>query len=246
MSVIVFAPPQASLPAQAREVATLVNNFDHPLLAQTEDDLQRCIEVANDAIVGLWFVGHSSAAGLAVGGQTMTPATLGQYLSTAGVEWSFYNSCESAMFIEQVQKSHDHDCYANITEVNDTSAWRTAALVAAKYADVGDIHRAVRLAAPPGSTPLRFFPSGNMSRGNMSQRDVEQAAELSRKISELTQVLTGNSLFKEPGLIESVRSLQTRQSFLMEEITELRWWARANTLGLLLVGIIEIWARFWR
>lgn len=189
MSVIVFAPPQPDLALQPREVATMINAFERPLLAHTEDELRQCIEGAGDDIEGFWFIGHSSAAGIVAGGQTLSPAVIGQYLSTAGVQWSYFSSCESAAFVEQVQKVYLHDAYAYIVEVFDTAAWRNAALVAANYRGSGDIHRAVRQAAPAGSTPLRFFPSSMGSEGGISMREDRNDDRLAVQMQDLTKAI---------------------------------------------------------
>lgn len=218
MSVIIFAPPQPDLALQPQEVATMINAFHRPLLAHTEDELRRCIEGATDEIEGFWFIGHSGPSGIVASGTTLSPAVIGQYLSVAGVQWSYFSSCESAAFIRDLQAVYPHDSYAYIVEVVDLPAWRTAALVAAKYADSGDIHQSVRAAAPTNSTDLRFFPSGTGSRygGEMSQKEFDQVealshqlTELKHELTELKQVLIGDPWHRQDGLIETVRGLKT-------------------------------------
>lgn len=230
MSILVFAPPQPDLRLQQREVSAIVNAFERPLLAHTEDELRHAIERADEDIEGFWFIGHSGPAGIVANGQALSPAVIGQYLSVAGVEWSYFSSCESAAFIRNLQAVYAHDCYAYIVEVFDTAAWRNAALIATKYADVGDIHQAVRAGAPANSTELRFFPSSTgSSGGRMSQRELDQVEGLSQQLTELKQVLVGDQWHREDGLIESVRRLKT-------DTESLRWWLRLNAVGWIING----------
>ena len=225
MSVIVFAPPQPDLATQPREVATMINAFERPLLAHTEDELRQCIEGAGDDIEGFWFIGHSSAAGIVASGQTLSPAIIGQYLSTAGVQWSYFSSCESAAFIRDLQDVYPHDAYAYIVEIADLPAWRTAALIAAKYANVGDIHQSVRAAAPTNSTELRFFPSGTGSGGEMGQKELDTVEVLSQQLTAQEKVLIGDQYHREDGLIETVRTLK-------RDVESMRVWFRFGVVGL--------------
>lgn len=229
VSVIVFAPPQPDLALQPREVATMINAFDRPLLAHTEDGLRQVIEGADDGIEGFWFIGHSGPAGIVANNQTLSPAVIGQYLSTAGVQWSYFSSCESAAFVKQLQDVYPHDAYACIVEIADLPAWRTAALIAAKYANVGNIHQAVRAGAPANSTDLRFFPSGVGSGETMGQKELVQVEALSHQLTELKQVLVGDQWHREDGLIDAVRKLKT-------DTESLRWWLRVNTVGWMING----------
>jgi hypothetical protein len=187
MSVLVFAPPQPDLTAQSSEVATLINCFDRPLLAHTEDELRQCIEDADEPIEGFWFVGHSGAAGIVADGKSMSVRTLAQYLSSANVEWSFFNSCESLLFIDELQKLYSHDCYAYITEITDIAAWRTARLVARNYSNVGNILQAVKSAAPAGTTPLRYFPSSMWEKNTM--REDRNDDRLATQMQDLTKAI---------------------------------------------------------
>ena len=234
MSVLVFAPPQPDLRLQQREVAAIVNAFERPLLAHDEDELRHAIERATgdgEDIEGFWFIGHSGPAGIVADGQMLAPAVIGQYLSVAGVQWSYFSSCESAAFIEQVQAIYAHDAYAYIVEIADYPAWRTAALVAANYSNVGDIYQAVRAAAPANSTPLRFFPSGmDLVGGKMGLKEVEQVTELNHQLQELSRALSGDPLSVQPGLITTVRSLQ-------RDVEGLRWWLRLNAVGWVVNGL---------
>lgn len=187
MSVLIFAPPQPELSLQQREVATMINAFERPLLAHTEDELRHCIERA-DKIEGFWFIGHSGPSGIVANGQTMTPAVIGQYLSVAGVQWSYFSSCESAAFIRNLQAVYAHDCYAYIVDVFDAAAWRNAALIAAKYANVRDIHEAVRVGAPANSADLRFFPSVT-NRGRKVMREERIDDLLVGQMQDLTKAI---------------------------------------------------------
>ncbi len=243
MSVLVFAPPQPDLTAQSSEVAALINCFDRPLLAHTEDELRRCIEAADEPINGFWFVGHSGAAGIVADGKSMPVRALAQYLSTAAIEWSFFNSCESLLFIDELQKLYSHDCYAYITEITDIAAWRTARLVARNYSNVGNILQAVRSAAPAGTTPLRYFPSTIGDGQRMSQRDLDSVQELSGQIAELTKVLTGDGRYQRSGLIDNVRHLEERLTSIMEEQARQRTWLLLNSAIMTLVLIVELWLR---
>lgn len=189
MSVIIFAPPQPDLALQPREVTMMINAFDRPLLATTEDELRQAIEGATDSIEGFWFIGHSGPAGIVANSQTLSPAVIGQYLSVAGVQWSYFSSCESAAFIEDVQDVYPHDAYAYIVEVLDTAAWRTAALIAANYSNSGDIHQSVRAAAPANSTDLRFFPSDTGSGGRISMREERSDDRLAVQMQDLTKAI---------------------------------------------------------
>ena len=229
MSVIIFAPPQPDLALQPSEVATMINAFERPLLATTEDELRQVINGATDEIEGFWFVGHSGPSGIVANNQTLSPAVIGQYLSVAGVQWSYFSSCESAAFIKQLQDVYPHDAYAYILEVIDTAAWRTAALIAAKYANVGDIHQAVRAGAPANSTDLRFFPSSTGLGGEMGQKEFDQVEALSHQLTELRQVVVGDQWHREDGLIDAVRRLKT-------DTESLRWWLRLNAVGWIING----------
>lgn len=226
MSVIIFAPPQPDLALQPREVATMINAFERPLLATTEDELRQVINGATDEIEGFWFVGHSGPAGIVANGETLSPSVIGQYLSTAGVQWSYFSSCESASFVEQVQKVYSHDSYAYIVEVLDTAAWRTAALIAAKYADDGgDIHQSVRAAAPTNSTDLWFFPSSTGLGGEMGQKELDKVEMLSHQLTELEKVLIGDQWHSQDGLIETVKTLK-------RDVESMRLWFRVGVVGL--------------
>lgn len=244
MSILIFAPPQPGLAQQSSEVAALINCFHRPLLAHSEDELRQCVETSDESIEGFWFVGHSGAAGVVADGRTMAVRTLAQYLSTAAIEWSFFNSCESLLFIDELQKLYSHDCYAYITEIADIAAWRTARLVARNYSNVGNILQAVQTAAPAGTTPLRYFPNP-VGGQRMSQKDLESVQELSEQIAELTKVLTGDGRYQRSGLIKNVRHLENRLTAIMEEQERQRAWLLLNSAMMVAILIIEIFIR-WR
>lgn len=235
MTILIVAP-RSDLANLDSEVSALVRAFHRPILVQgyvTETELQRALTTD---VAAFWFCGHSNADGILLSNGTLSPHGLAQYLSTANVEWSFFNSCEAAAFVGQLQSAYKHDVYANITTISDVSAWRTAQLVALTYSDVGDIEQAVNTAAPPGTTPLRFFSSPSR-RGKMSQRDLESVQELSEQIAELTKVLAGDKRYRSRGLIETVQHLE-------RQIETQRMWMIISNAGWFLVAILEIWFRF--
>lgn len=246
MSVLIFAPAQPGLSKMNSEIAALTRCFHRPLLAHDEIELQRAIAESGEDIEGFWFAGHASAAGLVMEKGVMTPAILAQYLSTANVEWSFLNSCESAKVVGALQAYYPHDVFASITEIDDTDAWRVASLVALNFSSVGDIYRAVRLAAPTGTTSLQPFPRPSNSRGNMSQKDIEQVEELSEQLRELSRVLTGDKRYRERGLIESVQHLEMQYGTVMAQLESQRFWLRINGAGWIAVIVLELWLRFGR
>lgn len=245
MTILIVAP-RSDLATLDSEVSALVRSFHRPILVQgyvTEAELQRALTTDVDAF---WFCGHSGADGIMLSNGILPPSALAQYLSTASVEWSFFNSCDSSAFVDRLQSAYPHNCYANITAIADQTAWRTAQLVALNYGDVGDIDRAVRLAAPPGTTPLRYFPSPSGGRGNMSQKDIEQVEQLSEQLRELNRVLTGDRRFRERGLIESVQHLESQYAAVMSELERQRFWLYVNGAGWIAVMLLELWLRFGR
>lgn len=231
MSILIVAPRQPSLPALDDEVASIVRCFHRPILVQgnvTEADLQRALTTDIEAF---WFAGHASDRGVTLSNDFLLPVNaLAQYLSSANVEWSFFNSCDSGGFVRQLQSAYPHDTYAYITEIADIEAWRTARLVALNYSSVGNILQAVKTAAPAGSTPLRYFPSPDGDGRRMSQRDIESVQELSHQLKDLSHALIGDTLSMQPGLIATVRSLQ-------QDVEGLRWWLRLNALGWIANGV---------
>lgn len=230
MSTLIVAPRQMSLSTLDDEIATLVRCFHHPILVQgnvTEAELQRAL---TPDIEAFWFAGHASERGVILSNEFLLPVNaLAQYLSSANVDWSFFNSCDSGGFVRQLQAAYPHDIYAYITEITDIEAWRTARLVALNYSNVGNILQAVKTAAPAGSTPLRYFPSPTRD-GRMSQRDLEQVVELSHQLKELSHALVGDPLNIQPGLVTTVRSLQ-------QDVEGLRWWLRINAVGWIINGL---------
>lgn len=231
MSILIVAPRQPSLPALDDEVAAIVRCFHRPILVQgnvTEAELQHAL---TPDIEAFWFAGHASEHGILLSNEFRLPVNaLAQYLSSANVEWSFFNSCDSGGFVRQLQSAYPHDTYAYITEIADIEAWRTARLVALNYSNVGNILQAVKTAAPAGSTPLRYFPSPDGDGQRMSQRDIESVQELSHQLKELSHALVGDNLSMQPGLIATVRSLQ-------QDVEGLRWWLRLNALGWIVNGV---------
>lgn len=246
MAVLIFAPPQPGLANLNSELAALTRCFHRPLLAHDEVELQRAIAESGEEIEGFWFAGHASATGIAVGESIMPPATIAQYLSAAGVEWAFFNSCESAKFVGELQAYYPCDVFASIVEIGDVDAWRIASLVALKFGNTGDISRAVSLAAPTGTTSLQLFPRPDYSRSAMSQKDIEQVEELSEQLRELYRVLTGDRRYRERGLIESVQHLETQYATLTRQLDQQRIWLRINGAGWAAVLLMELWLRFGR
>lgn len=244
MSILIVAPRQPDLATLDNEVAAIVRCFHRPLLVQgnvTEAELQRAL---TSDIEGFWFAGHASERGVMLSNGVLLPVeALAQYLSSANIDWSFFNSCESGLFVNRLQTSYAHDCYAYITEIADIAAWRTASLVALNYSNVGNILQAVRSAAPAGTTPLRYFPGPDEDGRRMSQRDLESAQELSEQIAELTKVLTGDNRYQRSGLISSVRHLEERLTSIMEEQARQRSWLLLNSVMMALVLIVELWLR---
>lgn len=242
MSILIVAPRQPDLTTLDNEVAAIVRCFHRPLLVQgnvTEAELQRAL---TSDIEGFWFAGHASERGVMLSNGVLLPVdALAQYLSSANIDWSFFNSCESGLFVNRLQTSYAHDCYAYITEIADIAAWRTASLVALNYSNVGNILQAVRSAAPAGTTPLRYFPSPEGRR--MSQRDLESVQELSEQIAELTKVLTGDGRYQRSGLIDNVRLLENRLTSIMNEQERQRAWLLLNSVMMALVLIVELWLR---
>ena len=230
MSILIVAPRQPALAMLDNEVAAIVSCFHRPILVQgdvTEADLQHAL---TDDIEGFWFAGHASERGLLLSNDYLLPVdALAQYLSSANVEWSFFNSCESGLFVSQLQSRFAHDCYAYITEIADIAAWRTASLVARNYSNFGNILQAVKSAAPAG-TPLRYLPSPIGDGRNMSQRDLESVQELSHQLKELSHALSGDPYSVQPGLITTVRSLQ-------RDVEGLRFWLRINGIGWIVNGL---------
>lgn len=238
MSVLIFAPPQPGLSNLNSELAALTRCFHRPLLAHDEVELQRAIAESGEDVEGFWFAGHAGAAGIALEKGVMPPQTIAQYLSTASADWAFFNSCESAKFVGSLQAHYPCDVFASITEIEDIDAWRVASLVAINFSNTGDIFRAVRMAAPTGTTSLQLFPRPDHSdRGAMSQKDIEQVEELAEQIRELNRVLTGDKRFREKGLIESVQHLE-------RQINRQRIWIIIGNAGWILVFILELWFRF--
>ncbi len=187
MSILIVAPRQPALSTLDNEVAAIVRCFHRPILVQgdvTEATLQNAL---TDDIEGFWFAGHASERGLLLSNDYLLPVdALAQYLSSANIKWSFFNSCESGLFVNRLQTIYAHDCYAYITEIADIAAWRTASLVARNYSNVGNILQAVKSAAPAGTTPLRYFPSSTwekiaMREGN-DDRLATQMQDLTRAI----------------------------------------------------------------
>lgn len=244
MSILIVAPRQPSLPTLDDEVAAIVRCFHRPILVQgnvTEAELQRAL---TPDIEAFWFAGHASEHGISLSNEFRLPVdALAQYLSSANVEWSFFNSCESGLFVSRLQSSYAHDCYAYITEIADIEAWRTARLVALNYSNVGNIWQAVKTAAPAGSTPLRYFPSPDGDGRRMSQRDLESVQELSEQIAELTKVLAGDGRYQRSGLIDNVRRLENRLTAIMDEQARQRTWLLLNSVMMALVMIVELWLR---
>lgn len=237
MSILIVAPRQPNLPTLDNEVSALVRAFHRPLLVQgvvTEVELRQAL---TPDIEALWFAGHASEEGIMLSGGVLPPAALAQYLSSAGVEWSFFNSCESAGFVNTLQAAYPHACFAAITTITDVTAWRTASLVAMNYSDSGNIEQAFRVASPSGSTPLRFFPSP--TGGTVSQKDLESVDALASEIRELRKVLVGDERYRTRGIINDVRYIEKRQD-RMEQ------WLRLNTAGWAALVIIDLVFRFWR
>lgn len=247
MSILIVAPRQPSLPALDDEVAAIVRCFHRPILVQgnvTEAELQRAL---TPGIEAFWFAGHAGEHGILLSNDSLLPVNaLAQYLSSANVEWSFFNSCDSGGFVRQLQSAYPHDTYAYITEIADIEAWRTARLVALNYLNVGNILQAVKTAAPAGSTPLRYFPSPDGDGRRMSQRDIESVQELSEQIAELTKVLAGDGRYQRSGLIDNVRHLEERLTAILEEQARQRTWLLLNSIMMALVLVIELWLRFGR
>ncbi len=243
MSILIVAPRQPALTMLDNEVAAIVRCFVRPILVQgdvTEATLQNAL---TDDIEGFWFAGHASECGLLLSNDYLLPVdALAQYLSSANVEWSFFNSCESGLFVNRLQTIYAHDCYAYIAEIADIAAWRTASLVARNYSNVGNILQAVRQAAPAG-TPLRYFPSTIGDGQRMSQRDLDSVQELSGQIAELTKVLAGDGRYQRSGLIDNVRHLEERLTSIMEEQARQRTWLLLNSVMMALVLIVELWLR---
>ncbi len=244
MSILIVAPRQPSLLSLDNEVAAIVRCFHRPILVQgdvTETTLQQAL---TDDIEGFWFAGHASERGLLLSNDYLLPVdALAPYLSSAAIEWSFFNSCESGLFVSQLQSRFAHDCYAYITEIADIAAWRTASLVARNYSNVGNILQAVKSAAPAG-TPLRYFPSPIGDGRNMSQRDLESVQALSGQIAELTKVLTGDGRYQRSGLIDNVRHLENRLTAIMEEQERQRIWLLLNSVLMAAILLVEIFLRW--
>lgn len=245
MSILIVAPRQPDLTTLDNEVAAIVRCFHRPLLVQgnvTEAELQRAL---TSDIEGFWFAGHASERGVMLSNGVLLPVdALAQYLSSANIDWSFFNSCESGLFVNRLQTSYAHDCYAYITEIADIAAWRTASLVALNYSNVGNILQAVRSAAPAGTTPLRYFPSPIGDGRRMSQRDLESVQELSEQIAELTKVLTGDGRYQRSGLIDNVRNLENRLTAIMEEQERQRIWLLLNSVLMAAILLVEIFLRW--
>lgn len=246
MSVLIFAPPQPGLANLSSEIAALTRCFHRPLLAHDEIELQRAIAESHEEIEGFWFAGHTCVAGIALEKGTLSPQMIAEYLSTADVDWAFFNSCESGKFVGALQACYPCDVFASITEIEDTDAWRVASLVALNFGNTGDIFRAVRMAAPTGTTSLQLFSRPDHSRGSMSQKDIEQVEELSEQLRELNRVLTGDKRYRERGLIESVQHLETQYAALTHQLEQQRLWLRINGAGWFLVVLMELWLRFGR
>ena len=188
MSILIVAPRQPALMTLDNEVAAIVRCFHRPILVQgdvSEADLQHAL---TDDIEGFWFAGHASERGLLLSNDYLLPVdALAQYLSSANIEWSFFNSCESGLFVSQLQSRFAHDCYAYITEIADIAAWRTASLVARNYSNVGNILQAVKSAAPAGTTPLRYFPSSTGEKNTLREERIDD--RLATQMQDLTKAI---------------------------------------------------------
>lgn len=237
VSILIVAPRQPNLPTLDDEVSALVRAFHRPILVQgvvTEAELQRAL---TPDIEALWFAGHAGPEGIMLSNELLPPQALAQYLSSAGIEWSFFNSCDSSSFVDRLQAAYPHDCYASITLIGDSTAWRTALLVAMNYSNVGDVEAAFRMASPAGSTPLRFFP--NPTGGRVSQKELDSVEQLAAEIRELRKVLVGDDRYRIRGIINDVRFMEKRQD-------RMETWLRLNIFGWIALILIDIVMRIWR
>jgi hypothetical protein len=188
MSILIVAPRQPALTTLDNEVAAIVSCFHRPILVQGDVSEATLQNALTDDVEGFWFAGHASERGLLLSNDYLLPVdALAQYLSSANVEWSFFNSCESGLFVNRLQTIYAHDCYAYITEIADIAAWRTASLVARNYLNVGNILRAVRSAAPAGTTPLRYFPSSIGEKNTMREERIDD--RLATQMQDLTKAI---------------------------------------------------------
>ena len=186
MTILIIAPKQADLTHLDDEIAALERLFYRPLRTPkpvTEDAIQYALETHAGDIEGVWFAGHASPDGWQLADGLLTPQAMAQYLSAAQPAWTYFNSCESAATVDIIQAAYQHDIYASIAPITDKTAWRTALLVAQNYADNGNIYQSFHSAAPPGTTPLRYFPS---SRAIPMRNDTER---LGNEMHDLTKAI---------------------------------------------------------
>ena len=182
--VIIAAPSEydagvtvQSLPHQIDEVSESIRSFFHPVPLLGRVTAEKLFGELRKGAVGFWFIGHAlsgAAGGLVLSDGIVSARSIGRYLATAQVEWSYLNTCDSGALVEALQAVHSHDIYANITdEIQDREATENGVLMSQGIADLGSVKRAYRWVVSGGPSKLRLFPSpdGTGEREDMANRD---------------------------------------------------------------------------
>lgn len=205
---------------QIEEVAEIVQAFYEPvaLLRRVDDD--RLFEELRKGASAFWFAGHSRSGvggGILLSNGIVSMRRVARYLHSAGVGWSYINSCDSGALIEELQAVHQHDVFANILpDMLDEEAAENGRLFAQGIADSGNILTAYRWVVVGGPSALRLFPS---PRGDgvirereepARERSLEDKSELDKRIRRLEQIVLGDQDIGLPSLGKQYEKTNTR------------------------------------
>jgi len=191
--VIIAAPSEydsgfaaQTLPHQIDEVAEAIRSFYQPVPLIGRVTAEKLFGELRKGAKGFWFIGHGTAegsGGLMLSDGIVSPRSLGRYLATAGIEWSYFNTCDSGALVEAIQAAHPHDVFANITEeIEDAEATQNGILMARGIADFGRLVKAYRWVVSGGPSKLRIFPSPD-GQGVIAEREQMAADREQRAVA---------------------------------------------------------------
>ena len=177
-SVLLIAPSKspglAALPWVDAEIQSIVNSGLNIRLERDVSERTLLELLSNKNYNIIWFASHGSKEGLYLSDGLISVDALASMLKSCTANYVVLNTCDSVHIAAVISEETGMDVICTVSNVEDRTAWRTAALFATNLARAESVYSAYQRARPTQAGKYIYLP-GN--RNGVVARIVEAAGE---------------------------------------------------------------------
>lgn len=217
-AVIVASSDMPDMPAEAQDVANILSAAGWVVHLCSGADASR-VGLARAADEGraqlAWVDAHADERGFGLADGVISAADLGAWLAQLGAAECVLNTCYSLEHVTAIQRAAPVGvaCTIDRAGVGDALARVVGVGIARRFAETGDMARAVREAAGSESGGYRYIPRGGRRGGGDGGRMNMDDSEVLRQ---LVGAIKGDWMTGE-GLISQWQRLSRRMDEFMAE-----------------------------